>query len=75
MIYRSHRGGVYWTPENTMPAFLDALEQQYEYIETDPCYTKDGKIVLFHDPTLNRTCRTDRAGIPERSHLRGAHGL
>ena len=57
MIYRSHRGGVYWTPENTMPAFLDALERKYEYIETDPCLTKDGKIILLHDATLNRTCR------------------
>lgn len=57
MIYRSHRGGVYWTPENTMPAFLDALSRKYEYIETDPCFTKDGVIVLIHDATVNRTCR------------------
>ena len=49
MLYRSHRGGVYYTPENTMPAFLDALEKGFDYIETDPVYTKDGKIVLFHD--------------------------
>ena len=27
MLYRSHRGGVYYTPENTMPAFLPILEQ------------------------------------------------
>lgn len=71
MIYRSHRGGVYWTPENTMPAFWDALEQQYEYIETDPCYTKDGKIVLFHDPTLNRTCRNaDGSALTEPVYLK-----
>lgn len=57
MLYRSHRGGVYWTPENTMPAFLDALARKYEYIETDPCFTKDGVIVLIHDATINRTCR------------------
>lgn len=66
MIYRSHRGGVYWTPENTMPAFLDALSQGYEYIETDPCYTKDGVIILHHDKTINRTCRNaDGSLIPE----------
>lgn len=66
MIYRSHRGGVYWTPENTMPAFLDALDRKYEYIETDPCYTKDGVIILHHDKTINRTCRNaDGSPIPE----------
>ncbi|MBQ7336307.1 MAG: hypothetical protein IJW92_07545 [Clostridia bacterium] len=58
MIYRSHRGGVYYTPENTMPAFQRALQQGYKYIETDPSYTKDGVIVLLHDRTVNRTCRT-----------------
>ena len=57
MLYRSHRGGVYYTPENTMPAFRAAMEQGYAYIETDPCFTKDGVIVLHHDGTINRTCR------------------
>ena len=47
MQYRSHRGGVYYTPENTMPAFWDALKQNYAYIETDPQYTSDG--VIFGD--------------------------
>ncbi len=57
MLFRSHRGGVYYTPENTMPAFQAALTQGYAYIETDPCFTKDGVIVLHHDGTINRTCR------------------
>ena len=56
MIYQSHRGGCYYTPENTMPAFLDAMNQGFDIIETDPVYTKDGKIVLMHDQTINRTC-------------------
>ena len=57
MLFRSHRGGVYYTPENTMPAFRDAMARGYAYIETDPCLTKDGKVVLMHDRTINRTCR------------------
>ena len=57
MIYRSHRGGCYYTPENTMPAFEAAMKQGFAYIETDPCYTKDGIIVLHHDALINRTCR------------------
>ena len=57
MKYRSHRGGVYYTPENTMPAFKYALSAGYDYIETDPQLTLDGKVVLIHDGTVNRTCR------------------
>ncbi len=57
MLYRSHRGGVYYTPENTMPAFLYALEAGYDYIETDPQLTLDGVVILMHDGTINRTCR------------------
>ena len=57
MLYRSHRGGVAYTPENTMPAFEKALTGGFAYIETDPCLTKDGVIVLSHDKIINRTCR------------------
>lgn len=57
MLYRSHRGGVYDTPENTMPAFLSALAAGYDSIETDPQLTRDGVVVLMHDDTINRTCR------------------
>ncbi|MBE6659077.1 MAG: glycerophosphodiester phosphodiesterase family protein [Ruminococcaceae bacterium] len=57
MLYRSHRGGVYYTPENTIPAFLYALDAGYDYIETDPQLTRDGVVVLMHDGTINRTCR------------------
>lgn len=57
MLYRSHRGGVYYTPENTMPAFEYALKAGYDFIETDPQLTRDGVVVLMHDDTINRTCR------------------
>ena len=55
--YRCHRGGVYYTPENTMPAFRQAMVNGYDQIETDPQITRDGVIVLMHDDTINRTCR------------------
>ena len=69
--YRSHRGGVYYTPEKTMPAFLDALEKGFDQIETDPNCTKDGVVVLMHDDTINRACRMpDGSPIPEPVYLR-----
>ena len=66
MIFRSHRGGVYYTPENTMPAFRAALDSKFEQIETDPQYTKDGVIVLMHDSTINRTCRNKDGTVIEK---------
>ena len=64
MLFRSHRGGVYYAPENTIPAFRSALSLGYDQIETDPQLTKDGEIILLHDSTLNRTCR-----LPDGSPL------
>lgn len=66
MLYRSHRGGVHNVPENTMPAFLSALDAGYDYIETDPQLTRDDVVVLMHDGTVNRTCRhPDGSAIAE----------
>lgn len=55
--FRAHRGVSAYAPENTMPAFEEAVAQKIEFIETDPQFTKDGVIVLMHDSTINRTCR------------------
>lgn len=66
MLYRSHRGGVYYTPENTMPAFEKAMTEGFSCIETDPCFTKDGVIVLHHDMTINRTCRNADGSVIEK---------
>ena len=42
-------------PENSMPAFRKAIEYGYG-IELDVQMTKDGKLVVFHDPSLKRMC-------------------
>ena len=67
MLYRSHRGCLYYAPENTMPAFQIALDLGFDYIETDPQITSDNQIVLMHDDTINRTCRNaDGSPIAEK---------
>lgn len=55
--YCAHRGCSHYAPENTLPAFQEAIRQGVDYIETDPQFTKDGVIVLIHDFSVNRTCR------------------
>ena len=54
---QAHRGVSAECPENTMPAFITAIEQGYDAIETDVMVTKDNKLVLHHDKTINRTAR------------------
>lgn len=51
----AHRGASWDTPENTLPAFQLAMEQQADGIELDVHLTKDGVPVVIHDETADRT--------------------
>lgn len=57
ITFQAHRGVSTENPENTMPAFEAAIAQGYGVIELDVEVTKDGKFVLLHDSTINRTGR------------------
>lgn len=50
-----HRGANKIAPENTLPAFECALAAGFDFIELDLHITNDNEIVVFHDPTLERT--------------------
>ncbi|MFG3549908.1 glycerophosphodiester phosphodiesterase [Streptomyces sp. NPDC047725] len=56
----AHRGGAADGLENTLRQFRRAVEAGYRYIETDVHATRDGRLVAFHDATLDRV--TDGAG-------------
>ena len=43
---QAHRGVSAECPENTMPAFITAIEQGYDAIEIDLMATKDQKLVI-----------------------------
>lgn len=55
IINFAHRGASGVCPENTMAAFRKAIELGATGIETDVQMTKDGKLILIHDETLQRT--------------------
>lgn len=50
----AHRGGLPG-PENTLPAFEEALLTGADFVETDVRLTRDQVAVLLHDATLDRT--------------------
>ncbi|MEV1064805.1 glycerophosphodiester phosphodiesterase [Streptomyces sp. NPDC050263] len=56
----AHRGGAADGLENTVAQFRRAVEAGYRYLETDVHATLDGRLVAFHDATLDRL--TDGAG-------------
>ena len=55
-----HRGAAGVAPENTLPSFRRALADGVDVFELDVHATRDGEVVVLHDPTLERT--TDGAG-------------
>lgn len=56
----AHRGARAYLPENTVPAFALAFELGADGIECDVQRTSDGRLVIIHDGTVNRT--TDGTG-------------
>lgn len=56
----AHRGASGYAPENTIAAFDKALKMKADYFELDVQMSKDGKLVLIHDVTVDRT--TDGTG-------------
>jgi glycerophosphoryl diester phosphodiesterase len=63
----AHRGGAAHGPENSWTAFEYAVKLGYAYLETDARATSDGKLMAFHDRTLDRV--TDATGpIGARSY-------
>ncbi|HDZ38870.1 MAG TPA: glycerophosphodiester phosphodiesterase [Marinobacter sp.] len=55
MIVYGHRGAKGEAPENTLPGFKLAYKQGIRHFELDLVLSKDGKPMLVHDLTTERT--------------------
>ncbi|KAK7292167.1 hypothetical protein RIF29_07910 [Crotalaria pallida] len=51
----AHRGSNGEIPEETAAAYLRAIEEGADFIETDILSSKDGVLICFHDVTLDDT--------------------
>ncbi len=54
-ITYAHRGASEYWPENTLSSFYAGIDMGADGVETDIQRTKDGVLVIFHDPTMERT--------------------
>lgn len=51
----AHRGASAEAPENTLPAFLLAVQARADICELDVRLSNDGVLVVIHDATVDRT--------------------
>ncbi|MBI2555390.1 MAG: glycerophosphodiester phosphodiesterase family protein [Candidatus Rokubacteria bacterium] len=54
-LLAAHRGGAQLWPENSLLAFRNAIALGADFLEFDVHLSKDGEVVVIHDPTLDRT--------------------
>ena len=54
-LLAAHRGGALLWPENSLLAFRNAVALGADFIEFDVHVSRDGEVVVIHDPTLDRT--------------------
>jgi len=55
MHIMGHRGAAALEPENTLRSFSRALDMGVAAVELDVQLTKDGRLVVIHDETVDRT--------------------
>lgn len=61
MLKIGHRGAKGYVAENTLASFQKALDLKVDGIELDVHFSSDGKVVVIHDETIDRT--TSKKGL------------
>ena len=66
--YQGHRGCRGLMPENTIPAFLKAIDLHVTTLEMDAIITKDKQVIISHEPFFNHeiTTKPDGSFIDEK---------
>ncbi|OGR96297.1 MAG: hypothetical protein A2016_03650 [Elusimicrobia bacterium GWF2_62_30] len=62
LLVHGHRGTRGTRPENTLPAFEEALRAGVDVLELDLGVTKDGVVVISHEPGVNPAICLDPEG-------------
>jgi glycerophosphoryl diester phosphodiesterase len=62
-LFFAHRGGSLLAPENTLVAFKNGLYFGADALELDVHLSRDGELMVLHDPTVERTTNGVGAAI------------
>ena len=65
-LLAAHRGGAQIWPENSLLAFRNAIALGADFLEFDVHLSKDGEVVVIHDPALERTT-TGAGAVSDRT--------
>lgn len=65
-LLAAHRGGAQLWPENSLLAFRNAIALGADFLEFDVHLSRDGQVVVIHDPTLERTT-TGTGAVSDRT--------
>ncbi len=65
----AHRGDSKVAPENTLPAFISAVQAGADLVELDYLHSADGVPVVFHDKHLDRTTNASKLWGGEKIEL------
>lgn len=63
----AHRGAKREQPENSLPAFQRAFERGADAVELDVHATRDGVVVVHHDPTIRPESGKAKLAIADMS--------
>ena len=62
--WQGHRGCRGILPENTVPAFLKALDYNVKTLEMDAAISKDNKVIISHEPWFSAEISSKADGTP-----------
>jgi len=72
---QGHRGARGLMPENTIPAFIYAIDAGVTTLEMDLAITKDGEIVVSHEGWMNSAISLDSLGKPIKEKDEKKHNI
>lgn len=72
---QGHRGARGLMPENTIPAFIKAIDSGVTTIELDIAITKDGQIVVSHEGWMSAAISLDSLGRPIKEKDEKKHNI
>lgn len=73
--WQGHRGCRGLLPENTLPAFIKAIDLGVNTLEMDVAVSKDNKIIVSHEPWMSSKICTDPDFVPVSEELEKKYKL